>query len=96
MVLFKKNYETYKTILHKWNYQKHDYEPYQVPDGLICLTYSEDMEKEVNCCQCFKKMKFGDCYTSLEVHSMPFAFGYAVCKDCYQEEWKRRKKEREE
>lgn len=61
-------------ILAKWNYKKHNYEPYKIPDKWNCKTYCDDMSEEVNCVECGKKLKFSNCYTSLEVHSMPFAF----------------------
>jgi hypothetical protein len=44
-----------------------------------------------------KKVTFGSCYTSKEIHT-PGGFGYAVCGECYaterikEEEW--RKKQR--
>jgi hypothetical protein len=78
-------------ILNKWNYDIHDYEPYEVPDDWNCKTYSVDMEEVVNCPQCGKKILFGDGYTSLEVHT-DMGFGYAVCEQCYEKEWNRRKK----
>ena len=71
----------------KWNYKKHEYEPYKLPGN--CKTYSADMEEIVNCAQCGKKVKFGDCYTSQEIHT-EYGFGYAVCKECHRKEWQRR------
>ena len=82
-------------IYNKWNYEKHEYDPYEVPDNKILKTYSNDMKELVNCCQCLKEMKFGEGYTSLEVHTN-LGFGYCVCKECYMEERKRRYKYRNE
>ena len=76
-------------ILQKWNYKKHKYEDYEIPDEWNVKTYGNDMEEIINCCQCGKKLKFGDSYTSLEVHT-EIGFGYSVCEDCYEKEWKRR------
>lgn len=76
-------------IYQKWNYNKHQYEPYVIPDYYYLSTYENDMNKIVNCCQCLKEMKFGEGYTSMEVHT-PVGFGYCVCEECYREEWKRR------
>lgn len=77
-------------ILNKWNYKRHIYEDYQVPDEWNVKTYGDGMEEIINCCQCGKKIKFKDSYTSLEVHT-EIGFGYSVCEDCYNEEWKRRR-----
>lgn len=76
-------------ILQKWNYKKHKYEDYEIPDEWNVKTYANGMEEIINCCQCGKKLKFGDSYTSLEVHT-EMGFGYSVCEDCYEKEWKRR------
>ena len=77
--------------LNKWNYDIHDYEPYEVPDDWNCKTYSADMEEVVNCPQCGKKILFGYGYTSMEIHTT-FGMGYSVCEQCYEKEWNRRKK----
>ncbi len=78
-------------ILNKWNYKKQIYEPYNISDEWNCKLYSEDLNEIVNCPHCGKKIKFGDCYTSLEIHNY-IGFGFAVCEKCYEEEWIRRKK----
>ncbi len=79
----------------KWYYEKHEYLPYLVPeDKKLCLL-TEDMDEIVNCCQCLKDMAFGDSYTSMEVHNA-FGLGYAVCESCYDKEWERRKKYKED
>lgn len=76
-------------ILQKWNWDKREYEDCEVPDDWNCKVYSEDMDEIVNCAHCGKKMRFGDCYTSVEIHT-GVGFGYAVCLECYTEEWIRR------
>lgn len=75
----------------KWDYESKKYIPYFVPLNTNLKTYSENMEEIVNCCQCLALMKFGEGYTSMEVHT-DFGFGYCVCKECYAKEWERRKK----
>ena len=35
-----------------------------------------------------RKVAFGDCYTSREIHT-EHGFGYSVCGDCYAREWER-------
>ena len=48
------------------------------------------MDEIVNCCQCLKEMKFGEGYTSKEVHTPVLGFGYCVCSECYEKEMERR------
>ena len=52
--------------------------------------YEADMSTVVNCAQCGKELVYADSYTSLEVQT-PLGFGYAVCADCYEKEWQRRR-----
>lgn len=42
----------------KWIPDKKDYIPYDLPDG-ACL-YTDNMEQEIACCQCGKKVKFAE------------------------------------
>lgn len=74
--------------LLKWNYETHEYDPYQVPDDWVLGLYSTDMELPINCAQCGKGMTYGVGYTSKEVHT-PVGFGYAVCEQCYEKEVER-------
>ena len=74
----------------KWNGGLHRYEPYYVDDDKRLCLYSEDMDLEIDCCQCLKPIKYGETYTSKEVHN-GVGFGYAVCPKCYEEEWERRR-----
>ena len=73
-------------ILNKWNYKKHIYESYEIPNNWNCKLYSEDMNEIVNCPHCGKKLKYGDTYTSLEIHNN-MGFGFGVCEKCYKKEW---------
>lgn len=81
-------------ILKKWNYKTHKYDDFKVPDEWNCKNYTNDMEEIINCPHCGKKTPFGECYTSLEIHTPYFGFGYGVCKECYQKEWERRNNEK--
>lgn len=76
-------------ILNKFNYQKHDYEDYEVPDHWNCKVYSNEMDLIVNCPQCGKELRYGECYTSLEIHTK-LGMGYGVCSGCYESERKRK------
>lgn len=69
-------------ILRKWNETTHKYEPYVVPDEWHVSTYEADMSTVVNCCQCGRRLPFGETYTSLQVQTTT-GFGYGVCEDCY-------------
>lgn len=66
-----------KTAL-KW--VEDHYIPYELPEGASC--YEGDLEKEVSCCSCGKKLPYGDCYTSKTIHTN-IGMGYAECEDCY-------------
>lgn len=71
---------------NKWDYNKHAYDLVEIPDD--CATYADDMDQTVTCPQCGKKIKFGDGYTSHEIHTA-HGMGFAVCEDCYCKETKR-------
>lgn len=80
--------------LRKWNYSEHNYDDYEVPDEWNCKTYSNNLEELVNCPHCGKQIKYGDTYTSKEIHT-GLGFGYGVCEECYEKEWNRRKESEE-
>lgn len=82
-------------FLQRWDYDLHKYIPFVVPNECVFKIYSNNMDDIINCCQCFKEMKFAEGYTSMEVHTGA-GFGYAVCEKCYDEEWERRRKYRDE
>ena len=75
-------------LLKKWNWKTREYDPYEIPDDWNVKTYSNDMDEIVNCPHCGRKVAFGDCYTSREIHT-EHGFGYPVCVDCYAREWER-------
>lgn len=77
--------------IQKWNHKVRKYEPYSVPEGLRVTTYCADMGEIINCAQCFKAIRFGNSYTSREIHTH-IGMGYAVCEECYDEEWNRENK----
>ena len=70
-------------IAGKWNYEAKTYDPYELPEGTIL--YTEDMETMIRCAQCSRSIKYGESYTSKEIHTS-IGLGYPVCNDCYQEE----------
>lgn len=77
-------------MIGRWNYKTREYDPYEIPADWDVKMFSIDMEETVSCASCGKKIKYGDCYTSMEIHEQKFGFGYAVCDKCYEEESKRR------
>ena len=80
--------------MQKWNFKAREYEPYCVPTDWNCKTYSADMDEIVNCPHCGRKVTFGDCYTSRQIHT-EHGFGYAACGECYEKEWNEERKYRE-
>jgi hypothetical protein len=78
-------------IVGKWNYERNDYEPYRIPDKWVCQTFEDDMNAKINCAHCGKKLKYGDSYSSLEIHDS-FGLAFAVCEKCYNAEWLNRTK----
>jgi NAD-dependent SIR2 family protein deacetylase len=72
-----------KNNVGKWNYKTHEYDEYNPKWNLILMRH--EMGELVNCAQCGKEIKFGDSYTSKEVHTH-VGFGYPVCDKCYEGE----------
>lgn len=56
------------------------YVPHELPDS--CTTYESDMDKEVTCCSCGRRLKYNDGYTS-RTYRDDNGFGYIECEDCY-------------
>ena len=75
-------------MAQKWDCKTHEYKPYILPLGAVTFRY--DMNDIVTCAGCGKESKYGDFYTSLEIHNST-GIGYAVCEECYNEEWKRKR-----
>lgn len=75
--------------IKKWNYQKHNYEPYEVSDNWKIKTYSSNMQEKINCASCGKIIKAGDSHSSLEIHT-DIGIGYMICEKCYNKELTRK------
>ena len=78
--------------VRKYNTKIHKYEAALIPDE--CTTYEDDYEKLAACAQCGRMFKYGEMYTSREVHTA-HGFGFAVCAECYDGETDRFLKEHE-
>lgn len=75
-------------ILRKWDYETHEYQHYKIPNDWKVTTYST-MDDIIHCAQCGKRIKFGDGFSSLEIHTW-LGLGYTVCPDCHKAEMDRR------
>lgn len=75
-------------MAQKWNWKTHKYESYKLP--LNSTMFQFDMDDVIACAGCGKHLKYGNSYTSLEIHNSE-GIGYAVCEECYNEEWKRKR-----
>ncbi len=64
----------------KWISEKHHYEDCEISDN--CSLFETDMDKEVECVCCGKKVKYGDTYVSKIYHNR-VGLGYAECEKCY-------------
>ena len=78
--------------LQKWDYEQHKYLPYFAPADWKISLLSQDMDEFINCCQCGEEVKFGDTYTSQEIHT-EVGFGYCVCEKCHEAEMIRKYRE---
>ena len=74
-----------KYSVSRWLPKKNKYKKYRLPVG-SCL-YSNDMDKVVSCASCGKEIKYGDSYTSRQIHT-EIGIGFAVCSECYEKELK--------
>ena len=72
-------------VIGKWNYEKQDYEPYNIPDNWKTPLYCENMDEIINCACCGRKVTYGVCYTSREIQTGS-GLGYPVCPTCHDAE----------
>ena len=69
----------------KWIEKEKKYIDYELPEGAtLCET---DMNKQISCCSCGKKILYGNSYTSLTIHTIG-GFGYVECQECYEKSFK--------
>lgn len=73
-------------LVKKFNEMTKEYEYYNIPDDWYCPLYLNDMDAEINCARCGKKILFGDGYTSRQIHNS-HGLGYSICMDCNVVEW---------
>lgn len=82
-------------ILNKWNYDKHKYDSYAIPDNWN-VKCDGDLAEVINCAQCGREKILDECYTSMEIHTPLYGFGFLVCEDCHNEEMQRKMRYRNE
>lgn len=70
----------------KWNPKTKEYHDYELPKNASVGFLSNNMDKEIACARCGRKMHFGDGYTSRQIH-ISDGPGYAICGKCYGKEW---------
>jgi hypothetical protein len=73
--------------IQKWDFKKKEYVPYKFPENWKISCYEDEMNNVINCAGCGKEITYGDGYTSRTIHTK-MGFGYSVCSDCYNREWK--------
>lgn len=76
-------------VAQKWNSYHRKYRPYVLPeDELKCSLLEDRMDKVIACAGCGKPVKFGESFTSLEIHTES-GFGFMVCHMCIDQETER-------
>lgn len=68
------------TTARKYDPVNNTYENYILPEG--ASLYEDDMNKDIACAECGKKIMYGASYTSRIILNSG-GFGYAVCEECY-------------
>lgn len=76
-------------VAKRWNPYHGKCRPYVLPeDKLKCSLLEERMDKVIACAGCGKPIKFGESFTSLEIHTES-GFGFMVCPMCIDQETER-------
>ena len=75
--------------MKKWNYSKRIYEEYII-SPIWHTPLIAELDEVINCAGCGKELPYGDCYTSLTIHT-DMGMGYPVCELCYAKEWTERR-----
>ena len=76
-------------IAKRWNPYHGKYRLYVLPeDELKCSLLEDRMDKVIACAGYGKPVKFGESFTSLEIHTES-GFGFMVCPMCIDQETER-------
>lgn len=73
-------------MLQKWDFNKLEYLPFEVPDDRDVALYVPVMETPIDCTNCGKQMTYGESFTSRTIHNF-IGLGYPICSECYNVEW---------
>lgn len=68
-------------ILRRWDEWRGVYAPWLA--SMKVTLYEDDMDAPCNCARCGKRVTFGECYSSHQIHTT-FGMGYAVCPECHE------------
>lgn len=74
-------------MAQRWDNELREYKPYELPEGAV--TYCPHLSATVTCADCGKSVRYGDTYTSSEIHTST-GVGYAICETCMENEIQRR------
>lgn len=76
-----------KSLIKKWDFLKHKYSTIVYDDTKNNYkSYGNDMDEIVECPNCHKKLRLGECYVSYQYQVPIVGFGFAVCGKCYEKE----------
>lgn len=76
--------------LRRYDWKASAYAPYLVPASWRVEKYLQSYEEPVNCAGCGKQLKWGETFTSAEIHDMA-GLGYGICGECYDSELARKR-----
>ena len=77
------------TYVRRYSYRNHCYEkPEELPKNWYTPMSADSMNEIINCASCGKELKFGNSFTSMIIYDLSGSFGFPVCVECYQKEWK--------
>lgn len=74
--------------LNKYNWKIKEYEEFEVPDTWNVKLVSYSMSETINCPHCGIEFKYGNGYTSREIHT-EMGMGFSVCESCHKKEYER-------
>lgn len=77
--------------LRRFNPFTKEYDLHTVPLDWKVIIYHDNLDININCASCGKELRYGDSFTSLEIHNK-LGMGYCVCEECYKREWERQTK----
>lgn len=79
--------------MKKYSFEKREFQPYDTPreKGWNCHFWLEP-EELINCAECGKELKIGECRRSLLIRTEVGNYRYAVCPECSRKEMEERRR----